>query len=512
MRHPDFVLYNATVRTMDPARPVASLVAVYGGRISFVGDTSGRGRLQGATVRLIDCQGGCLVPGFHDAHLHLLALAARLLAVDCSPAAVSTLTELKDAVSLRAAETPQGEWVRGWGYDDWALGAGRHPDRRDLDDAAPHHPVRLAHRSGHAVVLNSAALAAVGIARETPDPPEGVIERDGAGSPTGLLLEMHGYLGSRIPHLAEADLEAGLRRADYWLASHGITTVHEATYTNDLPRWDLLRGFKERGLLRPRVVFMPGIGALGALVERGLAYAGGGESLLLGPAKIMLTMTTGALMPSTEELEVLVERAHGLGFPVAIHAVEQEAVSAAATAIASSPGGRAAAAPDRIEHAAEMPPDVLERVVKSRATVVTNPGFIHGSGERYRSQVSVELLPWLYRIGSLWRRGVPVAFGSDAPVEMPDPVVEMHAAVTRRSRAGGVVGPEEGVEAVAALEAHTLGGAEAAGIGARLGAIKAGMAADLVLLDRDPTGVEPDALGELRVQMTITDGEVVWEG
>ena len=108
MRHPDVILYNATVRTMDPARPVASLVAVHGGRVSFVGDAAERGRLQGPATRLIDCQGGCLIPGFHDAHLHLPALASRLVAVDCSPEAVSTLTQLKEAVSRRAAETPRG--------------------------------------------------------------------------------------------------------------------------------------------------------------------------------------------------------------------------------------------------------------------------------------------------------------------------------------------------------------------------------------------------------------------
>ena len=512
MRHPDVILHNATVRTMDPARPVASLVAVHGGRVSFVGDAAERGRLQGPATRLIDCQGGCLIPGFHDAHLHLPALASRLVAVDCSPEAVSTLTQLKEAVSRRAAETPRGEWVRGWGYDDWALGEGRHPNRRDLDDAAPHHPVRLAHRSGHAVVLNSAALLKVDIADETPDPPEGIIDRDATGAPTGLLLEMDAYLGERISHLAEADLEAGFRRVDRWLASHGITTVHEATPSNDLPRWELLRSLKERGLLRPRVLFMPGIAALGGFVKRGMAYGGGDESLRLGPAKIMLTRTTGALAPSTEELGTLVERAHGLGFPVAIHAVEQEAVSAAAQAIASSRSGPATAGPDRIEHASELPPAVLERVADSGATVVTNPGFVYRSGERYRSQVSPELQPWLYRIGSLRRRGVPVAFGSDAPVEMPDPLREMYAAVTRRSRGGHVLGPEEGVEAEVALAAHTLGGAEAAGAGVWLGAIRAGMAADLTLLDRDPVVVEPEALEELRVRLTVMDGVVVWEG
>ena len=172
MTHPGLILYNATVRTLDPRQPVAELVALEGGRISFVGSAGDLPDLRGPQTRLVDCQGGCLIPGFQDAHLHLLALASRLMAVDCSPHAAASIAQIKSALAQRAATTPRGAWIRGWAYDDWALEERRHPNRWDLDEATPLHPVRLVHRSGHGTVLNSRGLEAVGIGSETPDPPD----------------------------------------------------------------------------------------------------------------------------------------------------------------------------------------------------------------------------------------------------------------------------------------------------------------------------------------------------
>ena len=511
MTHPGLILYNATVRTLDPRQPVAELVALEGGRITFVGSAGDLPDIRGPHTRLVDCQGGCLLPGFQDAHLHLLALASRLMAVDCSPHAAASIAQIKSALAQRAATTPRGAWIRGWAYDDWALEERRHPNRWDLDEAAPLHPVRLVHRSGHGTVLNSRALEAVGIGSETPDPPDGVIERGDHGEPTGLLLEMDAYLQGRIPRLAEHELDNGLRMADALLLAHGVTLVQDATPSNDVERWGLLRRLKERGLLTPRVVLMPGAAALDSFAEHGMGYGSGDEDLRLGPAKIMLTQTTGALAPSPAELAALAASAHSQGFPVAIHAVESEAVSAAALAIQSSGSAPEGAGPNRIEHASELPSDVLRQVAQSGATVVTNPGFLYFSGERYRDQTPPERQPWLYRIGALHRSGVPLAFGSDAPVELPGPLTEIYAAVTRRSRGNSALSPGEGIAAEDALRAHTLGGAQAAGIGGWVGTIAPGMAADLVLLDRDPCRVEPEALRELRVRMTLVGGGIAWE-
>ena len=473
----------------------------------FVGDESDAARLSGPSTRRYDGHGGVLLPGFHDAHLHLLGMAARLLSLDCTPASVPSLGALRDRLGEAARQAPPGAWLRGWGYDETALAERRYPTRYDLDAVAPHNPVRLTHRSGHAAVLNSLALEAVGIRRETPDPPGGAIDRDEHGEPTGLLLEMGAYLADRVPRLAPDDLERGVREANAWLLSRGVTAVQDASPDNDLSRLCLLTRMVDNGLLVPRLTFMPGVRNLDEFQ---------GESAgcrpRLGHAKIMLTASTGALSPSPEELEAMVREAVGRGYPVAVHCVEAEAVRAAADVLGRIRPPEGSAAPHRIEHASELPPEALEAVRSSGAMVVTNPGFIHFGGERYLRTVPAEEQPWLYRIGSLHRAGVPLAFGSDAPVEMPEPLAELAAAVTRSSIEGGLLGSAS--EAVAAHEVVRIairGGAHAAGAGAWLGALRPGTAADLVLLDGDPFRRSPAEWPHIRVLATIAAGQVVWE-
>jgi len=161
----------------------------------------------------------------------------------------------------------------------------------------------------------------------------------------------------------------------------------------------------------------------------------------------------------------------------------------------------------RIEHASECPPHVLEAVRRSGAVVVTNPGFIHHSGDRYLAEVAKDLQPWLYRIGALHRAGVTVAFGSDAPVELPDPIVQVSAAVTRRSSSGQAVGEFEAVNMETALRMHTVAGSHASGLETRSGVIAPDMPADLVLLDGDPLRASPDALMGMRILKTLVGGE-----
>ena len=199
---PNLLLLNAKVLTMSQHQPIAEAVAVQGQKILSVGSHNEVVALAGPNTRTIDCQGMTLLPGFIDAHCHVLATAAALQGVDCGPGTVSSIQELRKAVRGRADEIQQGAWVRGFGYDDLNLKEKRHPTRWDLDKAAPNHPVRLEHRSGHATVMNSLGLAHAGINRDTPDPIEGVIRReDATGEPTGLLLEMAGFLAERLGSL-----------------------------------------------------------------------------------------------------------------------------------------------------------------------------------------------------------------------------------------------------------------------------------------------------------------------
>ena len=519
------MLVNARVLTMDPRRPSASTVVIIGNTIAAVGDNSLADEWPGNRARTIDCQGLTLIPGLIDSHCHILAQAAAMQSLDCGPDSVSSISELTQVIRQRAAETPAGGWIRGYGYDDTSLAEGRHPTRWDLDTAAPDHPVRLNHRSGHASVLNSLGLTLAGIHSDTPDPPEGIIDRDPAtGRPTGLLLEMSGYLRERLGRTSsDAEIEEGVARLNADLLRYGVTSVQDAGPGNGLTQWRTFHRLHEKGAIGFRTTMMAGFPRLQDLAANGLQWRVGDDWIRLGHAKIMLTLTTGRLYPPSETLREMVEESHALGFPVAVHAVEQEAVAAIAQVLAKArpvsgvdrnPSDHAI---DRIEHCSECPKPLQELVRQSGAMVVTQPAFIYWSGDRYLEQVGPGLLPHLYPIASLRRASVSVAFSSDTPVVSPNPWPGIYGAVTRCTREGRYL-PEWGgtgtngqsVTVLEALRMYTNAGAASEGSTHRKGAISPGKLADLALLDADPMALDYDRLKDIRSVLTIVGGRIVW--
>ena len=191
----DLILKNANVITLDPRQANAELVAIKGDKIWLVAGNEELESARGAKTRIIDCQGKAVVPGFNDAHCHIFSFIRKLLSLDLSPSSVSSIADIKAAIRHRAQNTPSGRWLTATGYNEFYLAEKRHPNRWDIDEVSPQHPVVLAHRSLHACVLNSLALSLAGITRETPDPVGGLIDRDlDTGEPIGLLLEMLGYI------------------------------------------------------------------------------------------------------------------------------------------------------------------------------------------------------------------------------------------------------------------------------------------------------------------------------
>ena len=545
---PDLLLLNARVLTLDQQQPRAEAVALKGETIIAVGGQADVARLAGPDTQTIDCQGMCLLPGFVDAHCHLLATASSLQGLRCGPEVVSNIRELQVAIRRRAAATTQGRWIRGFGYDELALEERRHPTRWDLDLATPGHPVRLDHRSGHATVLNSQGLRLAGIHRDTPDPVYGVIDRqEDSGEPTGLLLEMGAFLRERLGRLRDQkETDEGVIGLSRLLLSYGITSVHDASANNGLASWDAIRSLQTSGRLQCRVTMLAGSRHLGDFLAKGRHWGDGDQRLRLGHVKTMLSLTTGELQPGIEELGEIVHGAHQHGFPVAVHAVEQEAVSAAAQVFQaiqsscalekkpqrSSPlgaGDWGRKAPgdtpghsmprDRIEHCAECPPELAAQVWHSGAMVVTQPGFIFWNGNRYRQRVNPDLLNSLYPIGSLNRYGVAVAFGSDSPVIDPNPWPAIYSAVTGFSRdAQPLAGDRDGralwtqkVPIEAALRMYTVAGAYADGTQEFKGTIRPGKLADLVLVDQDPAAVDQEILKDIHPVLTIVGGRVAWE-
>ena len=507
-------LTNARLPTLPRARHAPDAIVVRNGKIAWIGDTRHIPPSTLSNAAVIDCARATILPGFIDAHCHILAYAASLLAVDCAPNAVSSIPEIAAAIRRRAAQTPPGEWIRATGYSDFHLAEKRHPTRRDLDAAAPDNPVRLNHRSGHACVLNSLALARVGIRPDTPEPPGATIARElDTALPSGLLLDMDAFLDHRIPRLTPADLRRGIALANHRFLSAGITSAQDATPTNSPDRWQTLTRLASSGEFAPSLLVMPGATHLPEFAQANLPYghkhthAHTAAPSTLGHAKIMLTQSGGNLHPSYADLSHAIATAHALGFPVAIHAVESPAVHAAATALAANP---APGLRDRIEHASECPPETLAALRKANPIIVSQPAFIHDSGDRYLAQLA-DQSRWLYRFGSIANSGITLAASSDAPVTRPDPLASIRAAITRRASSGAILNPAERVSPTRAITMHTHAAAYSACQENDRGSIAPGMRADLVILNHDPTTLPADRLSDLRVTTTIIGGNIVWQ-
>jgi len=508
----DLILKNANVITMDPACPAAELVAIKGNRILLVAGNEELEQLKGAKTRVIDCQGRTVVPGFNDAHCHILSFIRKLGSLDLSPSSVSSIVDIKSAIRRRAQNLPPGSWLVGTDYNEFYLAEKRHPNRRDLDEAAPRHPVVLTHRSLHACVLNSLALSLAGITGETPEPPGALIERELAtGEPSGLLFEMLGYIREMVmPPLSEEDLAEAVASANQHYLSMGITSLQEASATNDLARWQTLKRFKNNGKLQSRVSMMFGTGALSQFQQAGLNFGSGDSYLRLGGVKLMLSETTAR--PQMPELNQQALGAHEAGFQLAIHCIEPGAVEAAIAALEyishelPLPKRR-----HRLEHCSECPPRLLKRLIRLKAMVVTQPPFLYYSGERYLATIPPSQLRWLYRLRSFLDGGLIVAGSSDSPVAPDNPLLGIYGAVTRRAQSGEYLSPEEAVSAKQALAMYTINAAYASFEEDIKGSITPGKLADMVVLSDDPLKSPPEQIKDIRVEMTIIDGRVVWE-
>lgn len=507
----DLILHNARLIGAGDECPALALLAVKNGRIAALDATDRLADYQKPGTRTIDCEGLTLLPGFHDAHCHIFSMAQRETGVDLGPRSIASLDELGAALRGRAAQAPGGGWISGHGYDEFYLG--RHPNRHDLDAAVADRPVVIAQRSLHACVLNSLALRLAGIGSDSEETPGTGIDREPeTGQPSGLLYEMLGHLRNMvIPAPEEAEIATGLRRVNNYLLSRGVTSIQDAGIGNTPARYRALGGHVDRKDINCRINMLAGGPNLAAFLAEDLGYRHGDHRLRLGAAKFMLTEIRGALNPSAVELAALVSAAHGAGFPVAIHAVEESAVAAATSAISAANKSHPAPRRHRIEHAAECPPPLVAALKAAGVTVVSQPAFLYHSGERYRAGVDTAKLPYLYPYRSWLAAGIPVAGSSDAPVTPADPLSGVAAAVTRRDAGGSSLNPAEGIPVTAALGLFTAAAAYAADADHLLGRLTPGHLADLVLLESDPRRVPSEAIREIKVRLTIIDGSVAWE-
>lgn len=523
------LLYNARIYTQDARRPVVSALAIDRGVVAAAGSDDEILHLAQAGDQKEDMGEAVIWPGLTDAHLHLEYYSLGLTRVDCE---TSTRAECLRRVAERAGQTPAGEWVlgHGWNQNEWAEGFG---DGRDLDRAAPHHPVHLTSKSVHASWANALALQAAGITANTPDPQGGRIERDSHGQPTGFLFESAMELVEKIiPMPSVHILSEAIERAQQNLWGMGLTGVHDFDRARSFGALQILNAEKR---LKMRVVKSIPLESLQEAAAVGLRGGFGNDFLWIGSVKLfadgalgphtaaMLSPyenepdNTGMLFLDAEQFFEYGQQAAQAGLGLAIHAIgdraNHEVLEAYQQLRAYEAANHLPALRHRIEHAQNLHPMDQKRLAEMNIIASMQP--IHATSDMFAAdQYWGPRAANAYVFKTLLESGAALAFGSDAPVEVPNPFVGIHAAVTRQ-RANGQPDaqgwyPQQRLSLQEALNAYTLGPAFAAGREHFLGKLASGYAADLIVLKADPFQMDPTALHAVLPQATMVAGEWVW--
>ena len=511
----DLILNNGNVITMDPAFPKAKWVAIRDGKILAVGGNDQLKEIRHKSTEIIDCKGKTVLPGFIDAHLHFHGFAESLVTLNLEHRNnVHSLSDIQMKIRSSSQNLSSGTWIRGKGYHEFYLAEKRHPTRRDLDVSTSIHPIKLTHRSGHAHVLNSLALTLLGISKQTPDPPGGMIDRDlKTGEPTGILYGMSDYLARIIPSIDHDQLEYGIKLANQELLSSGVTSVQDATSHNNKERWEMFHDWKQRRLLKSRVTLMLGGEGFDEYRRQPFPAQVNEKDLRIGGIKIIVHEVTGRLTPDQNELNEMVLHIHRLGFQAILHAIEEPTIEAACSAIEYAlKAFHRSDHRHRIEHCSVCPPSLARRLASLGIMVVTQPPFIYYNGERYLRTVPASNLKHLYPIATLMKNGVKVVGSSDCPVVRAKPLIGIYSSVSRRAENGEFVLPEEKISPQEALKMYTDEAAKTTFEETIKGSITPGKLADLVLLNGDPTELPVEATKDIQVEMTILNGEVVWDG
>jgi hypothetical protein len=476
------LLHGGTIRTMDPAHPAAAALLLDGDRVAAVLDDPAdapRG------VERVDLEGGCALPGFTDAHVHLpsWALSRRELGL-------LDARSLAEAVARVATAAPSaGGWIRGRGWRDELWPDGERPDRRALDAVAPDVPVALRAHDSHSLWLNSAALARAGGDLETPG---GVVERDADGEPTGILREEAAWRfeGRFAPEPAEA--LAAMRAAMPAVARAGVVAVHDKDGGKGAPAL-----FASAGLPLRVWQSVPADAQSLAGADYVKAFMDG----TLGSRTARLLDGTGVEITSSEGLAGLIRRAAAAGLPLAVHAIGDRANRDALDAFEATREAWRGLRP-RIEHAQCVHPDDVPRF--AHLGVAASVQFTHATSDRdVAERLWADRIVHAYPYRALLDAGAVVAGGSDAPIEPLAPLDGLRAAVLRTLGDRPAWRPEQALPLHAALAAFTTAPAWLEGAEARRGRLSPGLAADVVVLDRDPF----DDLAGAQVARTMLAGE-----
>ena len=527
------IFTKGRIHTFDRHHPVVEAVVVENGRIIDLGTHRDMMLQWGRNkVQVIDLQGKMVTPGLIDSHLHLSGVAFQFL--DLNLTGVRSKREMLEKVRQRANTTPSEKWLLGMGFDENLFDDGGIPTIQELDEAAPHCPVFIKRICHHAFLVNSKALEMANYHSSMDVPAGGSVVLDpNTKKPTGLLLETASKLiTDRIPERSYEELKNGLEQAMNYAMERGLTSVHtnDPSYFGGFDQtyqlYDELINREKKGLRCNLLIDYP---FLNRLKERGM-YAGyGNESLQIGAIKIFADGAFGrrtALLSEPyqdapgeygeaihdqETLFQIVKDVREYSMPIAVHTIGDQAVDNVLRVLEQFPSVKVR---DRVIHVSLLREDVIQRLAKPSLVADIQPRFVVGDFPWIQDRLGEERIQYVYAWKSLLSAGVLCAGGSDAPIEPVDPLLGIHAALTRRhpgeSHEGW--GEKEKLSMKEALKLFTIGGAYATNEEDVKGTISRGKLADMTVFSKDLLAMDyPDELLNIKVEMTIIGGDIVFQ-
>jgi predicted amidohydrolase YtcJ len=534
----DLAFRNGQVYTANERQPRVQAVAVKGNKIVYVGDNGGLRRFVGPNTRIVDLRGATMLPGLADAHMHLSGVGEREMTLNLE--GTSTLADFLAKVKARVDSARPGQWVTGRGWIETFWRPPVFPTRQDLDRIAPNNPVLLTRADGHASIANSAALRLAGITRATAAPEGGAINKDAQGEPTGMLIDAAQRLVRRlVPPPTEEERDQQIILGAQRSAQLGWTQVQDAHGT-----WaevERMRRLYRDGRVKVRIykaISGPSADAT-RLIDQGPSLDEFNGRLTVRVIKVVMDGALGSrgaalLQPYSDDpdsrglittdttaLKAMLVAALRNGIQVETHAIGDRGnrltLDFYERALAEVPAEQRKIAEPRWrdEHSQIVHPDDLPRFKKLGVIASMQPS--HAIGDLYfaPARLGLDRLKGAYAWQTLIKQGVPVAGGTDAPVERGEPLIEFYAAVARKDLKGGSgTGwhPEERVTREQALRMFTVWPAFAAFEEDRRGTIEVGKWADLTVFDKDIMRVPEQQILTARCTMTVVGGDIVWAG
>jgi len=516
----DIVLTNGNIITMNPKKPKAQAIAILKNKIIAVGTNNQIKRLTDKKTKIIDLKGKTVVPGLVDTHVHMLGFGASLN--DLNLRGVTSIKEIQQKLQERAKKTPQGKWILGGRWDQEKFKEMRYPTRFDLDKVAPKNPVFLYRTCRNICVVNTKALQIAGITKKTKPPKGGKIDIDPkTGELAGILhTTAMDLIEKAIPKSNEEELERICLLACQKAVEAGLTTVHWIIESPaEIRAIQKLRANKKMPM---RIYIIIPVEFMKHLIELGLQTGFGDNMIKIGSIKILtdgslgartaaLTepysdepKTNGMMLYTQEELSRLVARAHKANFQLAIHAIGDQAIDMTLTAIEK------ALAEDptknlrhRIEHASVLNEKLIDRIKKLNLIASIQPHFVI-SDFWVIDRLGPTRARWAYPFKTLMHEGILTTGSSDCPVEPISPLLSVYAAVAREKNQGERITVNE------ALRMYTINAAFASFEEEIKGSIEVDKLADLTVLSHDPEIITPEEIKNVKVEMTIVDGKIVY--